>query len=188
MTWPASSGNAIPVRSGIPDLVLILGTIPPIYWLEKHEKASDRASLLPRWSKKPKTTFLDEDFCAIEDRDFFIRGLIHLPIIGAAETFRWGVWGSLSRENFEKLLAMHTAPSRVELPRLFSWLSNSISEYPDTLNLKMYAHIQAPGQCPNFILELTDHPLSQEYHNGITPERVREIMMARLRREDRTQG
>jgi len=26
-----------------------------------------------------------------------------------------------------------------------------------------------------------DHPLAQEYHKGITPERVKEIMMRRLR-------
>ncbi len=49
------------------------------------------------------------------------------------------------------------------------------------LNLKMYAHIQETGLRPTFSLELTDHPLSQEYHHGITPERVREIMMGRLK-------
>ena len=35
-----------------------------------------------------------------------MRGIIHPPIIGAAETLHWGVWGSLSRENFETLLKM----------------------------------------------------------------------------------
>ena len=57
---------------------------------------------------------------------------------------------------------------------------HKIPEYPDTLSLKMYAHIQEPGMRPHFFLELTDHPLSQEYHNGITPERVKEIMLGRL--------
>jgi hypothetical protein len=123
----------------------------------------------------------NEDYCVIEDRGFFVRGLIHLPIIGAAETFRWGVWGSLSRESFEKLQEMGQDPRRVELPRMFSWLSNQIPEYPDTLNLKMYARIQEPGSRPHFLLEPTEHPLSREYHGGTTPERVKEIMMGRLR-------
>lgn len=125
---------------------------------------------------------LPQSFCgrAIEDHDFFVRGLIHLPIIGSAETFRWGVWGSLSRENFETLLRMDDDPKRVELPPMFSWLSTQIDGYPDTLSLKMYAHIQEPSWRPNFELERTDHPLSQEYHNGITAERVKEIMMSRL--------
>jgi hypothetical protein len=109
-----------------------------------------------------------------------VRGIIHLPIIGAGETFRWGVWGSLSRDNFETLLKKHEDPKRVEQPPMFSWLSTQIPEYPDTLSLKMYAHIQEPGIRPNFRLELTDHPLSREYHEGITPERVKEIMIQRL--------
>jgi len=71
---------------------LDFGVDSPYYWSDDHEKASKHFSLLPEWSKKSKKTFLDEDYCAIEDRDFFVRGLIHLPIIGAAETFRWGVW------------------------------------------------------------------------------------------------
>jgi hypothetical protein len=41
----------------------------------------------------------------------------------------------------------------------------------------MYAHFQEPGVRPSFELELTDHPLAQEYHFGIFPERVREIAL-----------
>jgi hypothetical protein len=59
-----------------------------------------------------------------------VRGIIHLPIIGAAEAFRWGVWGSVSRENFEILLQGHEDLKRSELPPMFSWLSTQISEYP----------------------------------------------------------
>jgi hypothetical protein len=156
----------------------------PYYWSNDHEKASRRFSLLPNWSKKRKKTYLDEDYCAINDEDFFVRGIIHLPIIGAAETFRWGVWGSLSRENFERLLGIDDDPKRVELPPMFSWLSTQLPEYPDTLNLKMYAHIQEPPLRPAFRLQLTDHPLSQQYHYGITPEQVKEIMLGRLPRTD----
>jgi len=153
----------------------------PYYWSEEHTETNHRSSLLPKWGQKRRKTHLDEDYCAIEDRDYFVRGIIHLPIIGAAETFRWGVWGSLSRENFEKLREMDADPKRVDLPPMFSWLSTRIPEYPDTLNLKMYAHIQEPNLRPHFFLELTDHPLSQEYHKGISPERVKEIMLGRLR-------
>jgi hypothetical protein len=153
----------------------------PCYWTENHRKASRLSGMLPGWSRRREKTFLDEDYCSIEDRDFFVRGLIHLPIIGAAETFRWGVWGSLSRENFETLRSMHDDRKRVDLPPMFSWLSNRIPEYPDTVSLKVYAHIQEPGERPRFRLELTDHPLSQEYHRGITSERVRQIMLPRVR-------
>jgi hypothetical protein len=122
------------------------------------------------------TTFLNKDYCAINDDDFFVRGLIHLPIVGAAETFCWGVWGSVSRDNFDILLKTDDDPKRVELPPMFSWLSTQIPGYADTLNLKMYARIEKLEWHPNFELEPTDHPLSQEYHKRITPERVKQIM------------
>lgn len=159
---------------------LDFGYDSPHYWLEEHEKINTRARLLPDWGRKRKKTFLDEDYCAIDDENFFVRGLIHLPIIGSAGSLCWGVWGSLSRDNFEKLKETNEDPKRVDLPPMFSWLSNQIPEYPDTLSLKMYARQQEPGQRPIFELELTDHPLSQEYHHGITPERVKEIMLGRL--------
>lgn len=159
---------------------LDFGEDSPYYWSKEHQEQDRRARLRTSWNKERPPTFLNEDFCAIEDRDFFVRGIIHLPIIGAGETFRWGVWGSLSRENFETLLRMDDDPKRVELPPMFSWLSTRIPEYTDTLNLKMYAHIQELNWRPHFELERTDHPLSKEYHEGITPERVKQIMLSRL--------
>ena len=160
---------------------LDFGSDSPYYWSKEHEKTSRKNALLPAWSKKNVKTFLNEDFCKIDDENFFVRGIIHLPIIGVAETLRWGVWGSLSSDNFATLVKMDDDPKRPQLPPMFSWLSTQIAGYPDTLSLKMYAHIQEPPMRPHFRLELADHPLSQEYHYGITPERVKAIMMNRLR-------
>ena len=152
----------------------------PFYWSRESETGA-RWQVLPSGEfDKTYKSFLDEDYCAIDDEYFFVRGLIHLPIVGAAETFRWGVWGSLSRENFENLLRTEGDPKQSELPPMFSWLSSSISEYPETLSLKMYAHIQERGLRPHFWLERCDHPLSEEYHHGITPERVKGIMFRSL--------
>jgi hypothetical protein len=90
------------------------------------------------------------------------------------------VWGSLSRQNFATLLKADQDREPVDEPPMFSWLSNTIAEYPDTLNLKMRAHIQPSGSRPHFELQPSDHPLAQEFHRGITPQRVREIMLRRL--------
>jgi hypothetical protein len=130
---------------------------------------------------------VNEDFCSIEDHDFFVRGVIHLPIIGTAETLRWGVWGSLSRDSFEKLIQMNDDPKRVGLSPMFSWLSTQLPEYPDTLNLKMYAHIKEVNSRPDFELEPSSHPLAEEFHKGISPERVKEIMLRRVRESQESQ-
>jgi hypothetical protein len=151
----------------------------PYYWTKEHAEGQRRHRLLPNWGKQPKT-FLDDDYCTINGKEFFVRGIIPLPVIGTAESFSWGVWGSLSRENFEKLRKMDDHHTTAELQPMFSWLSNKIDGYPDTLSMKMYAHVHKPADRPLFELEPTDHPLAREYHNGITPERVREIMMSRV--------
>jgi hypothetical protein len=160
---------------------LDFGVSNPYYWSREYEKGV-RWNILPSGAlEKYGKTFLDEDYCTIDDEYFFVRGLIQLPIIGTAQSLCWGVWGSLSRTNFETLLSADKDPARVDLPPMFSWLSSQISDYPDTLNLKMYAHNRNSGARPLFRLEPTDHPLSREYHHGITPERVKEIMLRRLK-------
>jgi hypothetical protein len=160
--------------------MLDLGYDAPFYWKGEDAKTSRWMNLVPRSLMRPSKTFLDTDFCAIDDKDFFVRGIIHLPILGAAESFRWGVWGSLSRENFETLLKADKSQNRADLPAMFSWLSTRIDGYPDTLSLKMFAHIQEPGVRPHFWLERADHSLAREFHRGISPERVREIMLRSL--------
>lgn len=152
----------------------------PYYWRKEYEHNGEVGT--PR-------SFMNEDFCCIEDHDFFARGVIQLPILGTAETLRWGVWGSLSRDNFEKLVKLNDDPKRVELPPMFSWLSTQLPEYPDTLSLKMYAHIREVNGRPVFELEASPHPLAEEFHKGISPERVKEIMLRRVRdsHENRTQ-
>ena len=159
---------------------LDFGYNAPIHWRKQYEEANRAPNVSADRNQEWPKTFLSHDYCSIDDHDFFVRGNIHLPIIGTAETLRWGVWGSLSRQHFEQLMRTNDEPKRDERRPVFSWLSNRIREYPDTLNLKMYAHIQHSNSRPSFELKLTSHPLSQEYHHGITAERVKQIMLGRL--------
>jgi len=156
----------------------------PYYWRDEHKESSHRANASSDWSRKRHKSFLNPDYCAIEDKDFFVRGYIELPIVGTAKNFSWGVWGSVSRENFDALLKRDEKGEQGDLPPIFSWLSNQIDGYPETLNLKMYAHVQGPGKRPYFELEPTEHPLSQEYCHGIAPERVKEIMWRQARESE----
>lgn len=92
----------------------------PAYW-RSDLPAGSRWEVLPSGAiLKASKSFLDEDYCAVDDESFFVRGLIHLPILGTSETFRWGAWGSLSRENFEKLLRADSKGDRLVAPPLFS--------------------------------------------------------------------
>jgi hypothetical protein len=157
---------------------LDFGFSEPSYWPSSYDAGTRWVVTEQGEIEKGGKSFLDEDYCAVDDEHYFVRGVLHLPIVGSDETFRWGVWGSLSRANFEILLKLDESGESTNLDPMFSWLNTKLPNYPDTLNLKMHAHIQEPGMRPHFELELSDHPLAQEFHRGILPERVRDITLA----------
>jgi hypothetical protein len=111
----------------------------------------------------------------IEERDFFIKGNLDIPVLDADECFSWTVWVSLSRSNFERARQVWDNPNRVEEPRYFGWLSTRIPIYPETLNLKANIHTRAVGIRPYIEIQPTDHPLAKEQREGITVARVCEI-------------
>lgn len=103
------------------------------------------------------------------------RGCIEIPVIGTDEPFVWGVWVSLSEENFELTLEHWDDPDREKLEPMFGWLSTVLPLYPETINLKTYVHTRSMDLRPYIELEPTDHPLSIEQREGMTIDRVKEI-------------
>ncbi len=117
----------------------------------------------------------------IDRRDFFVRGCLEIPIIDRDDCFRWGVWVSVSKESFDRVLDLWNAPVIENEPPKFGWLCNNISVYPPTLNLKTNLHLRGGKIRPSIELEPTDHPLAIEQRQGISIERVEEIAALSLR-------
>ena len=111
-----------------------------------------------------------DDTCSIDNEDFFVRGVIRIPIIGSDTDFAWGAWVSLSPANFQRYLELFEAVDRVESGPYFGWLSNRLPGYPDTLALKTHVHLQPYPQRPEIELEHTDHPLAVHQRNGLHVE------------------
>jgi hypothetical protein len=121
------------------------------------------------------THILSEDFCIIEGRDFFVRAVLPIPIIGTDQTMAYGVWSTLSKKNFDHYMETFDDGEQGELGPWFGWLSNRLNGYPDTLNLKCQVHPENDRQRPWLELESTDHPLAIEQRDGITIDRLLEI-------------
>ncbi|HWE73121.1 MAG TPA: DUF2199 domain-containing protein [Stellaceae bacterium] len=125
--------------------------------------------------ERSKRGKIDSDRCRIDD-DFFIRGCLELPIIGAEDKFVWGVWVSVSQASFDRILDLWDATNRASEPAKFGWLCNAIPGYPTTLGLKTNLHLRSDGVRPAIVLEPTDHPLAVEQRHGVTLERIEEIV------------
>jgi hypothetical protein len=126
-------------------------------------------------SERSKRGFLNSDFCEVDGRDFFVRGVIAIPIVGTEELFLWGVWVTLSKPHFDRMVEVWNSPEIIDEPRHFGWLSNNIPIYPNTLNLKTDIYSKDVKHRPFIELEPTDHPLALEQRTGITYKRVEEI-------------
>jgi hypothetical protein len=135
----------------------------PIYWERIPE------------NERSKRGFLNSDFCSIDGRDFFVRGVIAIPIIGTEELFRWGVWVTLSKPHFDRMIELWRSPQIIDEPKYFGWLSSKIPIYPDTLNLKTNVFSKDVKYRPFIEIEPSDHPLAVEQRTGITYKRVEEI-------------
>lgn len=119
---------------------------------------------------------LSSDQCVIKGQAFFVRGLIEIPVTDTGEVFAWGVWVSLSEENFMRASQLWNASGRETEPPYFGWLSTELPIYsPTTINLKTNLRTRPVGERPAVELEPTAHPLAVEQRNGITRARVQQI-------------
>ena len=118
---------------------------------------------------------LTADQCIIDGRHFFMRGELEIPIIDYPKPFVWGVWVSLSEENFWRATDLWEQEGRENEPPCFGWLCTALPGYPDTLGLKTMVHSRPVGIRPFVELEPTDHPLAVEQGDGITMARIREM-------------
>ena len=140
------------------------GTNAPIYYESIPE------------DERPSRCDLTDDLCVIDGQSFFIRGCLELPVIGGDEPFVWGAWASLSEASFRRTLEIWEQEGRESEPPFFGWLSTSLPFYPETLSLKTHVHTRPLGQRPFIELEPTDHPLAIEQRQGLSRDRLREIV------------
>ncbi len=139
-----------------------IGDDRPYYWYTiPEEERSSRAELT-------------EDTCVIDGEDFFIRGVIHVPVHDHHHDFGFGVWVSQKKENFYAYLS---DPESKRVGPFFGWLSTEIAYYEEsTLSLKTMAHFVGGGQRPRIEVEPSDHPLAVDQSEGITLARAWEIV------------
>ncbi|SEF26106.1 hypothetical protein SAMN05421837_10384 [Amycolatopsis pretoriensis] len=128
------------------------------------------------WQDGLPDSVLEPERCVIEGQHFFLRGRLVLPVLDADDDFEWGVWVSVSKDNFFRAEELWDSPERVEEPPYFGWLATELPGYePGSLNLKTHLHTRPPGERPVIEVESTGHPLAVEQRDGITLVRVQTV-------------
>ena len=136
-----------------------------------HFAAPVQALAVPR-PERAKRVELTEDDCVIDAREFYVKGLLEIPVHGVQEPFVWGVWLSLSEESYLRFAESFDDPKRSAGESFFGWLCNSVPDYPETQLLKTYVHVREYPMRPWVELEPTDHPLAVDQREGITRDQA----------------
>ena len=114
------------------------------------------------------------DTCIV-DSDYFVRGVIEIPVHDYEPGFGFGVWVSHKKENFQ---AYVDHPDSDGIGPFFGWLSTRLDYYEaDTLNLPTMAHYRKGGLRPNILLDPdSSHEIALDQRYGITLEKALEIV------------
>lgn len=119
---------------------------------------------------------LGSDLCHYQDEDgmhYFIRVILEVPIHGIKEPFLWGVWVSVSEENYRRYCDTYDAPDINDC--YFGWFCNYLPYYPNTYALKTEVHPQQDGQRPIITLHQCEHELALDFESGISIKKAQEI-------------
>jgi len=124
------------------------------------------------------------DLCTINDEDFFVRGVIEIPIQGRDDCFGIGAWVSLKEENFGRYVELYDAEDPSGEGPYFGWFCNRIAGYRETISLKTHLHLRPAPARPSIELEPTDHPLAVQQRDGIGLAEIQALIERALHPED----
>lgn len=122
------------------------------------------------------------DQCIIDQREFYIRGCLEIPILGTDEVFLWGLWARIKEEVFDEISEHWESDGReTAISPYKGRLANALSIYSDTLNQRLEIRIRPVGSRPFFILEDADNLLSLEQRQGLSREKAAEYACLLMR-------
>lgn len=120
---------------------------------------------------------LGTDFCELGPHRF-IRCVLQIPIIGTAQYFAFGPWGSVKPENFDAYVASESDHGSPNFEGCFAWLVNDLPgfEMEDWLPCNLI-----PGdddQRPSLEIHDNSHEIARLQSDGITFDRLLDIYAA----------
>ena len=121
------------------------------------------------------------DLCVIDNNRFFIRGYLPIPVFVDKQEFGWGLWVEVEPSSFDQYLELYNADGAGEAP-FRGRLSAQLKCYePSVYKLPVNVHLRGVNERPLLLFsDLVEHPLAKEQRQGITIERVHEILRQSL--------
>ncbi|MGL4279218.1 MAG: DUF2199 domain-containing protein [Albidovulum sp.] len=149
--------------------VLDIGYDHPDQWSHGNRQQSGQSMLTVGEDR------LTSDLCTIgEDR--FIRCILPIPIVGTDETFRFGAWASLKRENFDLYVRAWQEDNYSGLDGFFGWLCNRLPGVGMTDEMVSCDVVNLDGDTrPEIYVHDAAHRLAGYQKGGMTFDQLLDI-------------
>lgn len=114
------------------------------------------------------------DLCSLDDRRFFVRGVLPIPVHGRDVAYSWGVWAEVDEESFQRIVDLWPDEDQAAEPPMRGTLANDIPLFGTTAGLPLQVFLTGPETRPRFQLDESPHPLRREQQDGIDEHRAAE--------------
>jgi hypothetical protein len=135
-----------------------------------HKNPADYFEVPP--SEREKRIQKTDDVCVIDDKEFYIRGILPLPVIDSTDEFRWGVWARVEEQDFKTYLKYWDGNIPENLLPLSGHLSGGMKDYPESDMLPVEIHLQSGNQRPVFRVLSDKTQLGFDQQKGISMAKV----------------
>lgn len=119
---------------------------------------------------------ITSDWCILDNKRFFIRGCVFIPVRDITEHFVWGLWAEVSAHAFERYQAVYEKDGSKEMPCPGVLSVEREPRYAGMDGLLVNVQFSTADERPCFQLLPSNHALCRDQQNGITLHRVHEIL------------
>jgi hypothetical protein len=123
--------------------------------------------------ERSSRAWLADDFAVLDERRFFVRGLLELPIPEDGGRFGYGTWVEVPAGTFRRLLERWHSPTQFDPVPVV--LANELAPYHETTLLEATLLPVSADKLPLVELAESAHPLARAQREGISVERSREL-------------
>ena len=121
---------------------------------------------------------LGPDGCVFDDKRFFIRGCLFVPVKDVSEFFVWGFWAEVTPHVFARHQALFDTDGTKEPTHAGALSVENEDRYRGMDQLPIVIRFGTAMQRPRFTLQPSNHWLGRDQENGITLHRVQQMLHA----------
>jgi hypothetical protein len=120
------------------------------------EKPADYFAIPER--ERERRCALTTDWCVIDERRFYVLGILYVPVIDTAEEFGWGLWARISKAAFQRYYELYSEDASDE-PPFRGYIGNEQHSYEELAGLEIKVQLRKATERPTFTVVPCRHLL-----------------------------